>query len=124
MKKSLFIVAEISGNHKQSLDRAFKLVDAAAKAGADAIKLQTFKPEGMTLNINKGEFVLKDKKINSSWRNKTLYEVFKIAQNFLRCIKMPYNCLNFLMFFLYVLYNYNYYRLKQFFLHLLKKIHN
>ena len=62
MKKSLFIVAEISGNHKQSLDRAFKLVDAAAKAGADAIKLQTFKPEGMTLNINKGEFVLKDKK--------------------------------------------------------------
>ena len=80
MKKSLFIVAEISGNHKQSLDRAFKLVDAAAKAGADAIKLQTFKPEGMTLNINKGEFVLKDKKINSSWRNKTLYEVFKIAQ--------------------------------------------
>ena len=62
MKKSPFIVAEISGNHKQSLDRAFKLVDAAAKAGADAIKLQTFKPEGMTLNINKGEFVLKDKK--------------------------------------------------------------
>lgn len=80
MKNSPFIVAEISGNHKQSLNRAYKLVDAAAKAGADAIKLQTFKPDGMTLNINKGEFVLKDKKINGLWRNKTLYEVFQIAQ--------------------------------------------
>ncbi len=80
MKKTPIIVAEISGNHKQSLYRAYKLVDAAANAGADAIKLQTFKPEAMTLNVNKGEFVLKDKKINGLWRNKTLYEVFKIAQ--------------------------------------------
>tara|TARA_B100002052_G_scaffold291142_1_gene310744 strand:+ start:789 stop:1817 length:1029 start_codon:yes stop_codon:yes gene_type:complete len=80
MLKPPFIVAEISGNHKQSLKRAYKLVDAAARAGADAIKLQTFKPEEMTLNINSGEFVLKNKSINGSWRNKTLYEVFKIAQ--------------------------------------------
>ena len=55
--KDLFIIAEISGNHKQSLKRALKLIDAAADAGADAIKLQTFTPEGMTLNIKKGEFV-------------------------------------------------------------------
>ena len=74
MQKPPFIVAEISGNHKQSLKRAYKLVDAAAKAGADAIKLQTFKPEEMTLNMNSGEFVLKNKSINGSWRNKTLYE--------------------------------------------------
>ncbi len=80
MKKKPFIVAEISGNHKQSLARAYKLIDAAANAGADAIKLQTFKPEGMTLNIKKKEFILKSKNIDKAWRNKTLFEVFKIAQ--------------------------------------------
>ena len=73
-------MAEISGNHKQSLSRAYKLVDAASKAGADAIKLQTFKPYHMTLNLNKREFFLKNQKINGSWRNKSLFEVFKIAQ--------------------------------------------
>ena len=78
--KKPFIIAEISGNHKQSLKRALKLIDAAADAGADAIKLQTFTPEGMTLNIKKGEFLLKDKKIARAWRNKTLFEIFKKAQ--------------------------------------------
>ena len=78
--KKPFIIAEISGNHKQSLKRALKLIDAAADAGADAIKLQTFTPEGMTLNIKKGEFLLKDKKIAGAWRNKTLFEIFKKAQ--------------------------------------------
>ena len=78
--KKPFIVAEISGNHKQSLKRALKLVDAAATAGVDAIKLQTFKPENMTLNIKKGEFLLKNKKIEGTWRNKTLFEIFKKAQ--------------------------------------------
>ena len=80
MHKKPFIIAEISGNHKQSLKRALKLIDAAADAGADAIKLQTFTPEGMTLNIKKNEFLLKDKNIAGTWRNKTLFEIFKKAQ--------------------------------------------
>ena len=50
MHKRPFIIAEISGNHKQSLSRALKLIDIAAEVGANAIKLQTFKPDGMTLN--------------------------------------------------------------------------
>ena len=53
--KKPFIIAEISGNHKQSLKRALKLIDVAADVGVDAIKLQTFTPQGMTLNIKKGE---------------------------------------------------------------------
>ena len=80
MHKKPFIIAEISGNHKQSLNRALKLIDAAADAGADAIKLQTFTPESMTLNIKKNEFLLKDKNIAGTWRNKTLFEIFKKAQ--------------------------------------------
>ena len=74
------IVAEMSGNHNQSLARALKLVDAAAEAGADAVKLQTFKPETMTLNLNKGEFVLKQKGVEGRWKNKTLFNIFKEAQ--------------------------------------------
>ena len=75
-----YIIAEISGNHKQSLKRALKLIDVAADAGVDAIKLQTFTPQGMTLNIKKREFLLKDKKIAGAWRNKTLFQIFKKAQ--------------------------------------------
>ena len=78
--KKPFIIAELSGNHKQSLKRALRLTDTAASIGADAIKLQTFKPEEMTLNIRKGEFLLRNNKIKGIWRNKTLYEIFKKAQ--------------------------------------------
>ena len=53
-----FIVAEMSGNHNQSLSRALKIVDEAANCGADAIKLQTYTADTMTLNINKKEFIV------------------------------------------------------------------
>ena len=77
-EKSLPIfIAEMSGNHNQSLDNALTLVDLAAKNGANIIKLQTYKPETMTLNINKGEFKIKDKK--SLWYNKSLFELYKIG---------------------------------------------
>lgn len=52
--------AEMSGNHNQSLERALAIVDAAASAGAHAIKLQTFTPDAMTLDIAEGEFFIGD----------------------------------------------------------------
>ena len=56
-----FIIAEMSGNHNQSLDRELKIVEEAAKAGADAIKLQTYTADTMILNIDKDEFKMTDK---------------------------------------------------------------
>jgi pseudaminic acid synthase len=72
-----FIIAEMSGNHNQSLDRAIAIVKAAAKSGAHALKLQTYKPDTITLNINKNEFVINDKE--SLWNGKTLYNLYKEA---------------------------------------------
>ena len=57
-----FIIAEMSANHNQSLKRALKIVRAAYKCGADAIKLQTYTPDTLTLDIKK-EFLIKDKKV-------------------------------------------------------------
>lgn len=69
-----FIIAEMSGNHNQSLDRALSIVDAAADAGAHAIKLQTYTADTMTL---KGAYTITDK--NSIWAGKELYELYKQA---------------------------------------------
>ena len=55
----------MSGNHNQSLDRALELVDAAAISGAHALKLQTYKPDNITLNLRGGDFDINDK--NSLW---------------------------------------------------------
>ena len=62
------IVAEMSANHNQSLDRALDIVDAAAKAGVDALKLQTYKADTMTLDIEEGEFLISNP--NSLWKGK------------------------------------------------------
>src|SRR5690606_3019312 len=72
-----FIVAEMSGNHNQTLDRALKIVEAAAEAGADAIKLQTFKPDSMTLNLSNDQFKVNDPQ--SIWNNQSLYELYEKA---------------------------------------------
>ncbi len=69
-----FIIAEMSGNHNQSLDRAMEIVDAAAKAGADAIKLQTYTADTMTI---KGAHTIEDK--NSLWYGKELHDLYKLA---------------------------------------------
>ncbi|MEQ8363066.1 MAG: pseudaminic acid synthase [Cyclobacteriaceae bacterium] len=69
-----FIIAEMSGNHNQSLERALKLVDAAAKSGVDAIKLQTYTADTITF---KGAFQIKDK--NSLWDGQDLYDLYKTA---------------------------------------------
>ena len=72
-----YIIAEISGNHNQSLDRALKIVEAAAKAGAHAIKLQTYTADTMTLAINEGEFFISDEQ--SLWKGSSLHELYKLA---------------------------------------------
>lgn len=72
-----FVIAEMSGNHNQSLDRAFALVDAAADAGAHALKIQTYTPDTMTLNLRRGEFMVNDPK--SLWAGKSLYELYQEA---------------------------------------------
>ena len=72
-----FIIAELSGNHNQSIDNALKLVQAAADCGVDAIKLQTFTPDSMTLNLSSEDFIITDQK--SNWYNQQLYELYKKA---------------------------------------------
>ncbi|MFD2569941.1 pseudaminic acid synthase [Spirosoma soli] len=72
-----FIIAEMSGNHNQSLDRALELVDAAAKAGAHALKLQTYTPDTITFNGASEEFYIRDAK--SLWADKNLYKLYEQA---------------------------------------------
>ena len=72
-----FIIAEMSGNHNQSLDRALEIVEAAKSTGAHALKLQTYTAETMTLNIKTNEFFISDKK--SLWKGQSLYELYEQA---------------------------------------------
>jgi pseudaminic acid synthase len=69
-----FIIAEMSGNHNQSLERALAIVDAAADAGVDAIKLQTYTADTMTLP---GAFTIEDQ--GSLWKGRELYDLYKEA---------------------------------------------
>jgi pseudaminic acid synthase len=71
------IIAEISANHNGSLKRAIKIVKKAAECGVDAIKLQTYTPDTMTLNSKKKDFFINDKK--SLWYGKSLYDLYKQA---------------------------------------------
>lgn len=72
-----FIIAEMSGNHNQSLARALEIVDAAAKTGAHALKIQTYTADTMTLDLREGEFFVADK--NNLWQGRTLYELYAQA---------------------------------------------
>ncbi|MBP2645915.1 MAG: N-acetylneuraminate synthase [Firmicutes bacterium] len=71
------VVAELSGNHNQSLERALALVDAAALAGCKALKIQTYTADTMTLNLDQGEFHIEDK--NSLWQGRSLYDLYQEA---------------------------------------------
>lgn len=72
-----FVIAEMSGNHNGSLERAFQLVDAAVVAGAHALKLQTASPDGLTLNVDSPDFVISDPE--SLWCGKNLYSLYQEA---------------------------------------------
>jgi N-acetylneuraminate synthase len=71
------IIAEMSGNHNHSLDRALAIVDAAAEAGVQALKLQTYTAETMTINKDDGEFFIDDP--NNPWQGTSLYKLYRKA---------------------------------------------
>ncbi|WP_276661911.1 pseudaminic acid synthase [Syntrophomonas wolfei] len=72
-----FIVAEMSGNHNQSLERALHIVETAAQAGAHAIKMQTYTADTMTLDINGGDFFIDDE--DSLWQGRSLHDLYEKA---------------------------------------------
>lgn len=77
LKEKPFIIAEMSGNHNQSLERALQLVDLAADAGVDAVKLQTYTPDTMTLDIHTGDFFIE--RDSNLWKGQSLYNLYKEA---------------------------------------------
>lgn len=99
-----YLIAEMSGNHNQSLDRALAIVDAAAASGADAIKLQTYTADTMTLDVRAEGFVIDDRQ--SLWDGRQLYELYqqahtpwdwhrpimeRAAQHGLHCFSSPFD---------------------------------
>lgn len=72
-----FIIAEMSGNHNQSLERALEIVDAVAQAGAHALKIQTYTPDTMTLDLDQREFHIDDPQ--SLWAGTSLYKLYSEA---------------------------------------------
>lgn len=84
-----FVVAELSGNHNQSLDRALAIVEAAAKSGVHAMKLQTYTAETMTLDLREGDFFISDP--NSPWKGNSLFELYRKAHTPLEWHKPIYD---------------------------------
>ncbi len=72
-----FIIAEMSGNHNHSLERALHLVELAAQAGADAVKLQTYTPDTITLDVHTNEFFISNEK--DLWKGQSLYNLYQKA---------------------------------------------
>ena len=76
LKKTPFFVAEISANHNGSLLHAKKLIKLAKKYGADAVKLQTYTPDTLTIKSNKRDFMIR----GGLWNGKTLWDLYSKAQ--------------------------------------------
>jgi len=70
-----YIIAELSANHNGSLDHALHIMDLAKEAGVDAVKIQTYTADTITINSNNSDFVIK----KGPWKKKTLYELYKLA---------------------------------------------
>jgi pseudaminic acid synthase len=69
-----FVIAEMSGNHNHSLERALDIVEAAARTGAHALKIQTYTPDTMTLDLDEREFYISDP--GSLWAGASLYKLY------------------------------------------------
>jgi len=72
--KPPFVIAEMSGNHNQSLERALEIVEAAARCGSHALKIQTYTPDTMTIDLDEREFHISD--TNSLWAGTSLYKLY------------------------------------------------
>jgi len=72
-----YIVAEMSGNHNQSIDRAMKIVEAAAQSGVHALKLQTYTADTITLGINEEDFYINDP--SSLWKGQSSHSLYRKA---------------------------------------------
>ena len=72
-----FVIAEMSGNHNKSLERALEIVEAAARAGAHALKLQTYTADSITLDVQGGDFFISDEQ--SLWKGSTLHDLYEMA---------------------------------------------
>ncbi len=71
------VIAEMSGNHNQSLERALEIVDAVARSGAQALKIQTYTADTITIDIREREFFISD--AENLWRGSSLYELYEKA---------------------------------------------
>ena len=69
-----FIIAEMSGNHNHSLERALQIVESAARSGASALKIQTYTVDTMTLDLNEREFHISDP--DNLWKGRSLYDLY------------------------------------------------
>src|SRR3989344_4023884 len=74
-KSKTFIIAELSGNHNHNFDIAVKSIEAMKKAGADAVKLQTYTADTLTIRSNNKYFKIKE----GLWKGKTLHDLYKEA---------------------------------------------
>jgi N-acetylneuraminate synthase len=72
---SPYVIAEVSANHNGSIDNAFRIIKEAKYAGADAVKIQTYRPDTITLNCDSPDFVISD----GLWAGRTLYELYELA---------------------------------------------
>jgi N-acetylneuraminate synthase len=70
-----YIIAEMSGNHNGDIDNALNIIEKAKKCGANAIKLQTYTPDTITIKSNKPDFMIK----KGLWKNRTLYDLYEEA---------------------------------------------
>ena len=70
-----YVIAELSANHNGKLDTAFQIIEAAKKSGANAVKIQTYRPDTITIKCDKPEFQIND----GIWKGRTLYELYEWA---------------------------------------------